>query len=102
MIRLITISLFILISISKTSAQEIINIPEAEAKSAAKKIEFKANPNTSNYDITYHKLEFSVDPAVANISGKVTTTFTALENMNSVTFDLDDNMTVTSVTQNGN
>ena len=102
MIRLITISLFILISISKTSAQQIINISEAEAKSAAKKIEFKANPNTSNYDITYHKLEFSVDPAVANISGKVTTTFTALENMNSVTFDLDDNMTVTSVTQNGN
>ncbi len=102
MIRLITISLFILISISKISGQEIINISEAEAKSAAKKIEFKANPNTSNYDITYHKLEFTVDPAVANISGKVTTTLTALENMNSVTFDLDDNMTVTSVIQNGN
>jgi aminopeptidase N len=102
MIRLITISLFILIGISKTSAQESINISEAEAKSAAKKIEFKANPNTSNYDITYHKLEFTVDPGVANITGKVTTTFTALENMNSVTFDLDDNMTVSSVTQNGN
>ena len=102
MIRIITISFFLLIGISKTTAQEIINISEAEAKSAAKKIQFKANSNTSNYDITYHKLEFSVDPAVASISGKVTTTFTALQNMSSVTFDLDDNMTVSSVTQDGN
>jgi aminopeptidase N len=102
MIRIITISLFLLIGICKTTAQEVLNISEAEAKSAAKKIHFKANPNTSNYDITYHKLEFSVDPAVASISGKVTTTFTALQNMNAVTFDLDDNMTVSAVTQNNN
>jgi aminopeptidase N len=102
MIRIITISFFLLIAICKTTAQEVFNISEAEAKSAAKKIHFKANPNTSNYDITYHKLEFSVDPAVAAISGKVTTTFTALQNMTTVTFDLDDNMSVTSVVQNGN
>ncbi|SDS54108.1 Por secretion system C-terminal sorting domain-containing protein [Polaribacter sp. KT25b] len=102
MVRLIAISFFILIGISKISAQEVINISESEAKSASKKVLFKANPNTSNYDITYHKLEFSVDPAVASISGKVTTTFTALQNMNSVTFDLDDNMTVIAVTENNN
>jgi len=102
MIRFSIVCFFILLHISNITAQEIIEIAESEAKSAATKIHFKANPNTSNYDITYHKLEFSVDPAVAAISGKVTTTFTALNNLSTVTFDLDDTMTVTSITQNGN
>ena len=102
MVRFVLFLFFVLISFTKTTAQELIKITEAEAKSAKSKIHFKANLNTSNYNITYHKLEFTVDPAVASISGRVTTTFTALENMNTVTFDLDDNMTVTSVIQNGN
>ncbi|ARV15873.1 M1 family aminopeptidase [Polaribacter sp. SA4-12] len=102
MIRFILICLFVFINISITTAQEIIEISEAEAKSAASKVHFRVNPNTSNYDITYHKLEFTVDPAVADIAGKVTTTFTALENLTTITFDLNDNMMVTSVTENGN
>jgi len=60
---------------------------EAEMKSASKHINLPVNINTQNYDITYQKLEFTVDPAVYNIAGKVTTTFTALSNMNTVTFD---------------
>jgi aminopeptidase N len=60
----------------------------AEKKSAASTMSMVVNPNTQNYDITYHKLEFTVDPAVYFISGKVTTTFKALINMNTVTFDL--------------
>ncbi|WP_158839954.1 M1 family aminopeptidase [Polaribacter sp. L3A8] len=102
MIRFIIICLFIFTSTLTSTAQELLKIAEIEAKSAATKIQFKANPNTSNYNITYHKLEFTVDPAIADIAGKVTTTFTALENLTTVTFDLDDNMTVTSVTQNNN
>lgn len=102
MIRFILISLFVFINIPKTIAQEVIEISEAEAKSAASKVHFRVNPNTSNYDITYHKLEFTVDPAVADIAGKVITTFTALENLTTITFDLNDNMTVTSVSENGN
>lgn len=102
MIRFIVIFFLISINTDKITAQELMKIAEVEAKSAARKIYFKANPNTSNYDITYHKLEFSVDPAVANIAGQITTTFTALENLATVTFDLENTMTVTSVTQNGN
>ena len=102
MTRFFIILFLFLSSILKTNAQKTINIVEAEAKSAASKIHFKANPNTSNYDITYHKLEFTVDPAITNITGKVTTTFTALSNLSTVTFDLDDNLTDTSVNQNGN
>ncbi|MGJ8744202.1 M1 family aminopeptidase [Polaribacter sp.] len=102
MIRFIVVFFLFFINITNTAAQELMQIAEAEAKSAATKIHFRANPNTSNYDITYHKLEFTVNPAVATISGKVTTTFTAKEDLSTVTFDLDDNMTVTSVIQNGN
>ncbi|WP_405610313.1 M1 family aminopeptidase [Polaribacter sp. Asnod1-A03] len=97
-----TTLLVFLIGFLSIKAQKTTLISEAEAKSASKKMEFKANSNTSNYDISYHKLEFSVDPAIASISGKVTTTFTALQNMNTVIFDLDDNMTVSNVTQNNN
>ncbi|MFT7352953.1 MAG: aminopeptidase N [Flavobacterium sp.] len=60
----------------------------SEKKSATSTMSMVVNPNTQNYDITYHKLEFTVDPAVYFISGKVTTTFKALTNMNTVTFDL--------------
>ncbi len=100
--RFVAILFFLFIGFSSAKAQQINSIAESEAKSAASKIHFKANPSTSNYDITYHKLEFTVDPAVKSISGKVTTTFTAKDNLSTVTFDLDDNMTVSSVSQNGN
>ena len=60
------------------------------------------SPNTGNYNVTYHKLELTVDPSVAFISGIVTTHFQAKENMSEVTFDLADNMTVSQVMQNGN
>ena len=76
---------------------EIEKIAESEMKSASRTMEFQANPNTANYDITYHKLEFTVDPAVYFITGKVTTTFKALSNMSTVTFDLTNELTVSSV-----
>jgi aminopeptidase N len=75
-------------------------IAEAEMKSASGLLEFQVNPNTQNYDITYHKLEFTVNPAIYFITGKVTTTFTALSNMNSVTFDLTNQLTVATVKRN--
>jgi aminopeptidase N len=102
MIRFTLVLFFILMNVASSFAQQLSQISEAEAKSATSKIHFRANPNTSNYNVTYHKLEFTVDPAVASISGKVTTTFTAKENLTTVTFDLDDNMAVSSVSENGN
>jgi len=96
--------LFLLISINFSFSQEneIFNeLIESEAKSASKIIVHKANINTANYDITYHKLEFTVDPAIAFINGIISTTFTAKSIMNTVTFDLSNNMTVSEVTQNG-
>lgn len=74
------------------SAQDYLNeineIAEAELKSSSSLVDIQVNPNTLNYDVVYHSLEFEVDPAVYFISGNVTTDFIALENMNSITFDL--------------
>ncbi|WP_248574873.1 hypothetical protein [Flavobacterium sp. H122] len=73
------------------------HISEAEMKSAAKKMNFRVNPNTQNYDLTHGKLEFTVNPSVYNITGKVTFTFKALTDMNTVTFDLTNQLVVSSV-----
>ena len=95
--------LLFLMSISSVFAQknisEIDEIVNLEMKSAARLMDFQANLNTADYDVTYHKLEFTVDPEVYFISGKVTTTFRALTDMNSVTFDMANELTVTSVKQ---
>jgi hypothetical protein len=62
-----------------------------EKSRAAKKLSFKANPNTTNYDLKYHRLEWSVDPRVDIINGSVTSYFVAGENLNRIVFDLADN-----------
>jgi len=77
-------------------------IREVEAKTALKKIALKINSNTGNYDLRYHRLEFNIDPAVNQISGDVTSYFEAKENLNQITFDLAQNMTVSQVLQRGN
>ncbi|MDO7172276.1 M1 family aminopeptidase [Mariniflexile sp. AS56] len=78
------------------------SIQTAEASRAFNKTLQKANINTGNYDVKYHRLEFNLDPSVAFISGDVTTYLEAKANLNQVTFDLSNNMTVSQVTQRGN
>jgi aminopeptidase N len=77
------------------------DISEAEAKAATGMFTTQRNLNTNNYDVKYARLEVTVDPAQAFISGKVTSHFEAKENMNNITFELVDNMTVSQVTQRG-
>ncbi|QRM88825.1 T9SS type A sorting domain-containing protein [Lacinutrix sp. WUR7] len=90
-------------SFSQTFDEDLHSLVEAEAKSASNRIYTqRVNLNTGNYDVIYHKLEFTVDPSVASILGVVTTHFVAKENMTEVTFDLADNMIVSQVLQNGN
>ncbi|MES2544574.1 MAG: M1 family aminopeptidase [Bacteroidota bacterium] len=80
---------------------DTIHKSEAEMKSASMLMNFRDNPNTQNYDITYHKLEFTVNPTVSYISGIVSTTLTALSDLNTITFDLTNEVTVSSVTNGG-
>ncbi|ESU29077.1 M1 family metalloprotease precursor [Flavobacterium limnosediminis JC2902] len=96
----ITLFIALLISVLGFSQENENNHPalvHAEMKAASGKMNFRKNPNTQNYDITYHKLEFTVDPAVYFVEGRVTTTFTALSDMQTVTFDLTNRLTVSSV-----
>ena len=87
-------------SFAQKEQDDLRELIHAEMKSASNLMAVAVNPNTLNYDVTYHKLEFTIDPEVYFVSGKVTTTYTALANMNSVTFDLAVEMTVTSVKKN--
>jgi aminopeptidase N len=82
---------------SQNNISETSRIANSEMKSAERQMNLLVNPNTQNYDITYHKLEFNVDPAVYLVSGKITTTYTALANMNTLTFDLSNTLIVSSV-----
>lgn len=88
-------------AVSFAQFDDTASIAEAEMKSAASLANFAVNPNTQNYDITYHKLEFTVNPAVYFIDGIVTTTFTALSDMSTVTFDLNDQLDVEAVFKDG-
>jgi len=95
--------LLVLTSIGHAQINEpsIQSISDIEKKMASKKIDLRVNPNTQNYDITYHLLRFTVDPANYYISGVVTTTFTALSDLSTVTFDLTNQLMVSSVTKDG-
>lgn len=96
-IYVLLFSLVISFVYSQKSKYNSARIAESEMKSAAKLMNLQANPNTANYDVTYHKLEFTINPSVYYISGKVTTTFKALSNMTKVTFDLTNELNVSSV-----
>lgn len=75
-------------------------IAEAELKAAYALESFEANQNTANYDVVYQKLVFEIDPAIYFISGDITTHFVALQPMQSITFDLSNQLTVASVMKN--
>ena len=101
----ITFSFILLIGIigfAQTSDSDFERMVEAEMKSVSSIQNLRVNPNTLNYDVTYHELRFSVDPNVTNpyINGIVKTTFTALSDINAVTFDMATALTVSSVTMN--
>jgi len=80
---------------------ELPSIIEAETKSALTIMLGSENLNTGNYDVKYQRLEFTVDPNVAFISGDITSYFEAKENMDEITFELSDNMVVSQILQRG-
>ncbi|MFI1744882.1 M1 family aminopeptidase [Thalassobellus sediminis] len=94
--------LFTINSFGQEFEEALKSIRDLEVKLASKKMLQKANVNTGNYDVKYHRLEFTVDPAIAFLSGEVTTYFEAKVGLSEVTYDLADNMVVSQVIQRGN
>jgi aminopeptidase N len=74
-----------------------------EMKSFAHKMAVgNVNPNTLNYDLQYQRMNVTLNPAVYNISGSVTSHFKPNQSLNSIYFDLDNQMTVSQVQYHGN
>ncbi len=92
-------SLFTCYASAQISANTTNEYRLYEKKAAEKRMAFKQNPNTLNYDVKYHKLEFNVDPTQYYISGTVTTQFVPNQNLQSIVFDLSHQLVVTSVKQ---
>ncbi len=53
------------------------------------------------FDVTYHRLELALDPAVHEVAGTVTTYFTALEELSALRFDLAASLSVSEVVFHG-
>lgn len=53
------------------------------------------------YDLRYHRLELTIDPAFRAINGQVTHYFTALTDLDRVVLDLNDSLVVTGVSHQG-
>ena len=87
---------------SQSNDSEFNRMIESEMKAASSAMNVQVNPNTQNYDVTYHELRFTVNPnnTTASISGVVSTSFTALSNMNTITFDMATQLAVSAVTMN--
>lgn len=104
--RLFTLILYSLLYIAPAFAQQAVNdieqIAEAERKSAHALTTFTANAHTGNYNILHQRLDLTADPNVLFISGSITTTYVAKEDMSEIVFDLSQQLTVSSVQQNGN
>jgi len=99
---LLALVLYAAANYAQTPDNSIERIAEAEMKSAFRSTNSIANINTANYDIVSHELHFTVNPSQYFITGVVTTAFTAKENMSTVTFELTNQLTVSSVTRDGN
>ncbi|MBT3560327.1 MAG: T9SS type A sorting domain-containing protein [Flavobacteriaceae bacterium] len=97
--RLTSLFFFLLpiVLIAQNYDEELDNIVAFESNIASKKIDFKTNLNTANYDLKYHKLEFNLDPSSAYLEGQITSHYVAKEDLNQVVFDLTENMNVSGV-----
>ncbi len=79
--------------------KDLAHIIQKEQKNFKNKSSFKVQSFAYNYQISYHRLELIIDPAVLKITGTVTTYFTpSTDNFKEIRFDLDNyNLFVTEI-----
>lgn len=99
-------SLFLVFGIFySTFAQENIErkgiIEKEIAANASRMTTYNINPNTLNYDLQYQRMDVTLNPAVRNISGSVTSHFKPSQNLSSIYFDLTTTLTVSQVQYHG-
>lgn len=91
--------LFTLYSVAQITANTQDEYRLYEKQAATKRLAFKQNPNTFNYDVKHQKLEFNIDPTQYYISGTVTTQFVPNQNLQTIVFDLSHDLIVSEVVQ---
>ncbi len=81
--------------------KELCYVVEAEQEHHQHRINLSrlSSDSTRNYDLKYHRLEWTLDPNVRSILGVVTTYFEAKEELSEVYYDLHNDLTVDSVKQ---
>ncbi|MFN3786031.1 MAG: M1 family metallopeptidase, partial [Thiothrix sp.] len=73
-----------------------------EARAHTNLLQFRTNPFTDNYDLKYHRFEWTVDPRVYYIKGTITSYFVPTEaNFNEIYFELSKVLRVNSVRYHG-
>jgi aminopeptidase N len=78
--------------------KDLSHIVEMEKKGKGQLLNFKTNEATQNYDLKYHRMEWTVDPAENYISGEITSYFVPTEDeFQQINFDFADNMTIVEV-----
>lgn len=101
----ILIGLFYFASFSAQSTSldkiEHKSLIDREQNRARFMLDNNTNPNTSNYDLRYHRIEMEINPNVYFVSGKVTSKFITKQDMSSIYFDLKNDLTVSSVSYHG-
>jgi len=74
----------------------------SERRYAQQKAEFRSSAFTQDYDVVYHRLEWSINPQRYFLQGKVTTYFFPTEDdFQQINFDFRDGMNVSSIRYRG-
>lgn len=95
--------LFVFTTISaQESAIDKEGLIKREIQNYNKMVTYNTNPNTTNYDLKYQRLDLNLNPSVYQVSGTVTSHFLPNQNMTSIYFDLSTDMVVSQVSYHGN
>ncbi|MEO8112113.1 MAG: M1 family aminopeptidase [Ginsengibacter sp.] len=84
---------------SKDYYKSVNDIALAEGNAYSRLSLENATSASNNFDIKYYRCEWTVDPSLRYISGKVTSYFIITDATDNISFDLMDDLTVDSVRQ---
>lgn len=83
--------------------QRLDDIAESEKKIySALRTYNTQSVSSNNFDVSYYRCEWSVDPAIRYISGKVTSYFTITVSSNNIVYDLYNDLAIDSIVYHGN
>ena len=96
--RFIFLPTFFLFTLNIFAQKHLDSWVKSEFKGHNQRINFKKNQEKSSYNITYHRLELTINPEQYFITGKVNSFFVPkVDNFQEISFDLGMHMNVDSV-----